>query len=508
MGTPSTLRKLLEGPLGSVLERDTLPRWLPERRWFRSKARAIASTGFEALVSPEGSDAVFSVVRVEFSDGGTERYQLPLALVTRQEATKLPAAARLIDFPDADDRVLIDGSWNGEFQAGLYDLLFSAQPMKQDFSDSKGDSVGILRGLPASSGSVPPPPARVLSAEQSNTSLVYGSGSQAVFVKLYRKLEPGIHPEPEMLRFLREETAYRRVPEFLSSLEWTPAAGIPSTVALAQEFLPDGVNAWEHFLGRLRAGRGGVPDDLLALAGRMGRRVGELHRALGSRPDLPAFAPESLTGAEWAAVRRGALDLLEHALAFLESGKASLPPETAALARAVLAQAATLRASLRGTGDPASAGRKIRTHGDLHLGQMLVEGDDLRILDFEGEPGRPLEAARAKHAPLRDVAGMLRSFHYAAHAAETEGENGPAAERGFADQRAAHLGRAFLAEYENAMAGSGLLPDRPADRREILDVLLLEKAVYELQYEWNNRPDWAAIPLRGLIALAHSNRDG
>ena len=167
----------------------------------------------------------------------------------------------------------------------------------------------------------------------------------------------------------------------------------------------------------------------------------------------------------------------------------------------MLASGDLLRASLGETDRIGNAGRKIRTHGDLHLGQMLVQGDDIRILDFEGEPGRPLEAARVKQSPLRDAAGMLRSFHYAAHVVRREEG------RGFAESQAMTLGKAFLLEYWNAVDGSGLLPDHPADRHKILNVFLLEKAVYELQYEWNNRPDWAIIPLCGLLSIGSDSRN-
>ncbi len=507
MPTPSALLNLIEDPsdssLGSTLKREILPRWLPERRWFRSKTRAIRSVGFEAAI-PLESVAVLCVVRLEFTDGETEDYLLPLALETPINAETLPVAARITSVDTADgESMLIDGCWHPAFRTALYARLLNTNPVTVQTEGL----IEVLRGRPVSSaafvfaahtGSLTA--SRVLSAEQSNTSIVYGTGHDAVFVKLYRKLEAGIHPEPEMLRFLREQTAYRNVPEYFSALEWNSPQATRTTLALAQEFLPNGIDAWEHVLASLRAASdlldGSVPDDLLALVGRMGRRVGELHAALGSRADLPDFAPEPFTAADDAILRGETRTRLEETLGRLADENHAMPAETAAAARTVLEQGDALRRILEPAADQNSAGFKTRTHGDLHLGQMLVERDDLRILDFEGEPGRPLQAARVKRSPLRDVAGMLRSFHYATYVIGRE--RGP--DR--SDLQSLRLGESFLAGYFSTVDSAKLLPVQYGERRKLLGLFLLEKALYELQYEWNNRPDWAVIPLRGLQAIS------
>jgi maltose alpha-D-glucosyltransferase/alpha-amylase len=219
----------------------------------------------------------------------------------------------------------------------------------------------------------------------------------------------------------------------------------------------------------------------------LGGRVGELHAALAARPEDPDFAREPLAGSDLAAARTGSLGRLADAAG-------ALGPETAARLREKLRVAAPV-------------GAKIRVHGDLHLGQVLLAADGPRILDFEGEPGRPLEEARRKASPLKDAAGMLRSFHYAAHsaaralAARGAGDVDSGRAEAFADA----LGAAFRDAWFRAVEPARLFPPRAGDNAEVLALLnffILEKALYELEYERNNRPDWVAIPLAGLRALA------
>jgi maltose alpha-D-glucosyltransferase/alpha-amylase len=495
--------------LRSILERDILPRWLPERRWFRSKSRTIASTAFESLLPLGSGDSVFGVVRVEFTDGGTEDYLLPLAFSTAQEAAEIPDAARLGPLPDKDDtRILIDGCWHPEVRKKLHELLFPRHPVTTEIMD-KNNPIEVLRGHPTPSASlhgISGTDSRILSAEQSNSSI-----ADAVFVKLYRKPEPGIHPEPEMLRFLREHTTFRNVPEFYSALEWTPAGSTPTTVALAQEFLPGGRNAWEYFLDQLTVRRWMVSEsddrsidalskEFLALVTRMGQRVGEMHAALGSRHEITGFAPEPLSAADIKATRIQTHTRLEESLGHVGEIRPEFEDPNVRLLHQVKHGADRLRALLLGN-LPGGAGKKIRTHGDLHLGQILIEGDDIRILDFEGEPGRTLAEARVKYSPLRDVAGMLRSFHYAAHVAH-KNSGGHSTEDQIPESQSTRLQASFLSGYFPAVAASGLLPESEADRKSLLDLFTLEKALYELHYEWNNRPDWAGIPLHGLVSLA------
>ncbi len=483
--------------LDSTLRRRTealLPDYLPRCRWFRSKARAIASVSIEAI-APLGDAAespALAVIRAEYPDGEPERYALPLILVSPDAGNTFPENARIgtVQTPEGEG-VLCDAAWDATFRAAFFDLLSGRREAKLEGGLLRGRPVA--GGLPAGAGNA----SKVLGAEQSNTSIRYESGH---FAKLYRKLDDGINPEPEVLRFLREHTDYRHVPEFASALEWEQSgASTPVTVALMVDFVAADGDAWEAALKRLAKVFGtadaALPDSFAAWIRLLGTRTGELHAALASRADVPDFAPEPLEETDLDRVRTGVRTQLKDALAILEQRLNELAPEAKRLADTVTRARGRLEALLDFTSD-GDLGRKMRTHGDLHLGQILATGDDVRILDFEGEPGRPLTEARRKQSPLRDAAGMLRSFHYAAHTAARE-----VGRPGDAGRVAEALCEMFLSGYFPAAQPAG----RPVDtktRDAVLDLFVLEKAVYELLYELNNRPDWVEIPLSGLAALA------
>ncbi len=512
----------LAGPLGDHLKGLVLPQWLPQRRWFRSKTQSIQVVDLEAVFPCQtlgvlGADAVFTVLRVTFSTGAVERYLLPLGLLAPGDTSDLPEAALLgpVETP-AGARLLIDACWHAGFRTWLLEVLAGHH-------EALG-SGGALRGYPAfgqTFSGTPLAASRVLNAEQSNTALVYGQGPEALFVKLYRRLEAGIHAEPEMLRFLSEQTTFRHAPQFISSLEWIDPLGQTYTTVLAAEFLADATDMWSYVLDGLRAKPqgddiAGLPAALHATAALIGRRVGEFHRAAASHTDGAAFAPEPFTMADAISARARARASLAEGVRDVQALLATPPLHFEHEAHALLDGQARLferiEAAVHAVGH-GSTGFKIRTHGDLHLGQILIHTGsatpEIRILDFEGEPGRPLAAAREKQSPLRDVAGMLRSFHYAAHASVLLSENHHEQVPSHAqpDARAAALCASFLDEYftvldrvEN-LEGGGILPDTTEARRALLDLFVLEKATYELQYECNNRPSWMVIPLRGLLAL-------
>lgn len=610
-----TLATQLQGPLGTFLEHRVLPAWIRERRWFRSKSRTLRTVALEAVFPCDATgagDAVFAIARVTFepapparpanaADDGpprqddhaahAERYLLPLALVAdatpRNEGpepeapVEQPERARQTQtgtpFPDgvvlgpvmtpAGTRLLIDGCWHEGFRTALQALLSGHETLEGLGGDMRGHPLHAPRlpGAPAASGQASGTAAlraaqsasRVLSAEQSNTSLVYGQGDEAVFVKLYRRIEEGVHPEPEMLRALSGHTTFRNAPGFLSSLRWTDRDGRAFTVALAQEFWENAGDAWTFTLAGLkdmkdmkdmkrgtgdrnggddqaprdrRAARHGLPDTLRQTAALLGERVAAFHQATASVPE-EGFAPRAFTrddvreaGDRARASLAAGLHDLERRLAGLQSAgdhEADGPDEAfpVADARALLAERARLEAridhAVQTFESTAGAGLKIRTHGDLHLGQILIlrraDGSrDAGLLDFEGEPGRPLAAARRLQSPLRDVAGMLRSFHYAAHATARSGDAGASFDP---EAASGALQEAFLDRYFSTLddrmppapdrdARPSVLPAAAPTRHALLDVFLLEKAAYELAYECDNRPAWAGIPIRGLLSLS------
>lgn len=477
----------------------TLISYLPRCRWFRSKAVKLDSAIVEAQASfGTGKDSpLLAILKAAFADGSMERYALPLVSLSSRDASLLPETA-VLDSASPGETKFCDASWDARFRQALFEVLSGRGKIPLNGGMLVGKPLVLEEpDLKIENNS------RVLNAEQSNTSFVFDSG---YFVKLYRRLEAGIHPEPEILRFLREHTDYRRVPRFHSSLEWERGDGPPVTVALMQEFAASDGNAWEYVLKRLQTMRerseANIPGDLADWVSLLGRRVAELHAALASRPDVPGFAPEPLRSVDLDATRRGILRQLDSLLAILEKALPGLNPETKRLAAEIMEKQSRLYVMLKNTGSHPTLGSKIRTHGDLHLGQILAAPEDVWITDFEGEPSRTLEENRRKHSPLRDVAGMLRSFHYAVSVAaravqKTEGITSSPIMLALA------LDNLFMRAYCGVNPVLKLLPSAEEDRESLLNLFSLEKTIYEVMYELNNRPDWVAIPLQDLAALVN-----
>jgi predicted trehalose synthase len=315
--------------------------------------------------------------------------------------------------------------------------------------------------------------ARRLTGEQSNTSIVFGD---ALILKHFRRLAAGPNPDVEITRFLTERTGFRHTPRLCGSLEYRDGAGAWA-LAMAQELVRDARDGWRWLLERLAGG-----DAALGPLHGLGRRTAELHLALGSDPHDPAFAPEVITPAD--------------VEAWTEAVQRQLEAARTALGGA-LPDGVPARIEAAGLG-PLAGATKQRHHGDFHLGQTLIGrgGAEVAIIDFEGEPLRPLAERRRKHTPLRDVAGLLRSIDYAAMATR------PAGLEDWAAAWQAEGARLVTAAYRRAVTGAGFVPGADNAFTRALAVLELEKAAYEVLYEANHRPAWVAIPKVGLLRAA------
>jgi trehalose synthase-fused probable maltokinase len=360
---------------------------------------------------------------------------------------------------------------------------------------------------------------RRVGTEQSNTSVVY---DDALVLKAFRRLDPGINPDCEMTGFLSTRTSFPHVPALAGTIEYAGDAGLRATVALLQHFRASEGDGWTVMLDRLgdfyAAAAAGDPGGAARpelvrqwSAGafqairRLGAITAGLHAALASDPADPSFAPEPITPADAGSWRDEIHCQLESTLAELRRRLDILPEPGRAAALAVLAAETELGAALGDLTLLAAEGcRKIRTHGDYHLGQTLCAGDDFVILDFEGEPVRSLAERRAKHSPLRDVAGMLRSFDYAAAAALLRHADARPSERdrleAWAWLWAATAAETFLAAYLPAVAEAPvrLAPRDRAVAERVLGALELDRALYEVRYEIESRPGWLPVPLRAL----------
>jgi len=375
-------------------------------------------------------------------------------------------------------------------------LIFSKTAAYDGMRAEAGDDFAL--GVPA--------------GQSSNTALRIGD---KLFLKLYRKLQPGINPEVEIGRFLTDVAHFPNIVPVGGTVEYRAQDGTPYTLALLQAFVTNQGDGWDYTVNYLvrfledRRSSSGMADDAhgayIALVRMLAQRTAELHVALASAKDDPAFRPERITTDDlinWGThVERDAADSLA-----LTMSPENLPEA----ARVDAIQLAETRAGLerRIASERARltrGGLKIRHHGDYHLGQVLVKRNDFIIVDFEGEPARPLAERRAKHSPLRDVAGMFRSFTYARQAAlqrcsMTSSEDCARWEPllGSWEQETRQV---FLTVYDEIARAAGLYSSLDAVR-PLLDLFEIEKALYELRYEVRNRPDWVGIPLRSLVAFS------
>jgi len=415
-----------------------------EQRWFGSKSRAFAGARI-AGSGPLARHCALALLEISFSDGPGELYQVPYR-----------------------------GGGRGAVELSLADpalaaALLAAFRRGQPIETGQGEIAFDLRGeLPGDLGGV-----RAVGGEQSNSSIVVG---ERAIVKAYRRLEPGESPELELLRFLSLR-GFEHAPPLLG---WYRHTGAPMTTTLGvvQAFVPGARDGWGYALESFAD-----PAAFLSSLHRLGEVTGRMHTVLASDVLDPAFAPEPLAGEVlgWA---------IQEAEADARALLGGLEPDGPA--EAVRARSGEVIEYLRALLD-SGGGQVIRQHGDYHLGQVLWTGDDWVVLDFEGEPARPLAERRRKSSPLRDVAGMLRSFAYAAETARGRGvEVPPAWEH---DARSA-----FLGGYASVI-DPALLPPGAGARERLLTACELEKALYELRYELDNRPDWVRVPVAGILRL-------
>ena len=498
------------------LERDLLPRFLRRQRWYAAKAEAPerVTLAEHAMLESGGQQWLLALADTQ-GPGGPARYFLPLVMVfdddDEERSRALAALAVSKVRQQARMGLLADALADEPFCRALVEAIGRGRVLKAD--------AGTLRFTPAKAyahvvGDAlhAPAPLRRLGLSSNSVSLL----GERLFLKAYRRLQPGLSPELEMGRYLTDVVAYANCVPVAGSVEFHAGDGTVWTLALLQGQLTNQGDAWVYTVDQLArlleapalpASDNNLVDPPVERIQVLARRVAELHLALARRTGNPAFEPEPVLAADlqrWTLAVRGECT---STLALLEDRRGAWGPAPGELAARVLQARATLFAIIERAQGAAPVGLKTRLHGDLHLGQVLVCRDDFFIIDFEGEPQRTLEERRAKHSALRDVAGMLRSFDYARHTALHQ-----VAQRADELERLAPLARrwerrvreAFLATYREVARSGGLYADGAGFEAAhvLLDLFELEKALYELRYEIHNRPDWVAVPLAGIAALA------
>src|SRR6478735_2197755 len=443
----------------AFLDERVLNDWVVAQRWFASKTREVTHIEIvdAATLAPQ---LILCLIEARFPSGTHETYQVPLGIAPADEFTGEAIY-------EADGQV-------------VYDALRDPETGRELLHAMRDDRVeGDFSFHWATEAQAPEGDVRPVGVEQSNTSIIFGD---ELIMKAIRRIEPGVNPELELLRFL----SARGFPHIAALAGWYEVDGrhVSATLGILQEFLAGARDGWDLALDELVTD----PDGLLERLESLGAVIGELHTALGSDNSDPDFAPVEPSSEALSILYADVDEQIEQVFLDLPENEGTAP---------IRGRGQDVREKLAALSHATVGGRVIRTHGDLHLGQTMLSSRGWVVLDFEGEPARPLPERRLKRSPLRDVAGMLRSFSYATAGARLL--RGVEAPEGWEQQARTR----FLAGYYSAV-DSSLLPPGQQAIEQLLAVFELEKAVYELRYELNNRPDWAAIPVAGILRLLDS----
>jgi trehalose synthase-fused probable maltokinase len=479
--TPAEVVAVLEGDGGAALGE-----FLRRQRWFAAKARGLDAVRIEdwAVLDQRGP------LLLALLDVDGERYYLPLAVSA--SADEGDAITRV------GSQMVVEGHADPAFGMKMLEAIGAGREIT--------GQTGSFRCRPMmpwaapGGGNATASDVQRLSGEQSNTSIALG---RELILKSLRRPRPGVNPEVEITQFLTAR-GFPHVPRLVGWMDHAAADGETATVSVLQGFVDNDGDGWRHVLRALgrdaRDTRRASPDDpLIRDMTELGRVTGELHAALASDPVDPAFTPEPVTVEDARRWEAGIAAALGRASSNADPGD----PELARALRGVSAGGDGTLAIRAGLDLLAAAGaHKIRCHGDYHLGQVLKTRDSFVVIDFEGEPGRPIGERRAKQSPLRDVAGMLRSLNYAVNTVGREARDRSQATLWLESWE--RLARdAFLDGYARAAKQSPvrLVPPSRADLQQACAPFEIDKACYELAYEIDNRPDWVAIPLAGLCRL-------
>jgi trehalose synthase-fused probable maltokinase len=538
--------RVLEGEARGHLEA-CLPDVLKSRRWFAGKARAIESVHIvESLPIPCRSNAVTLLfILVEYRDGTPETYAFPVTGALGEQAAQIQK-----DMPGTivttlkvrtkeceQTGVLYDALWNPDFSRTLLSAIGQGSRFTGETGTLIASSTQAYGKLISGGAALEP---AVMKAEQSNTSVAYGD---RLIMKVYRRVENGVNPDLEIGRILTTMN-FPHTPPVSGSIEYIRANGETITTAILQGFVHNQGDAWKYtleafdrYLERGRAQPTGREDELtlnepllemvqkeiptfareligpyLDSASRIGQRTAELHVVLANVQNNPDFTPEPYS-LEYRRSRYESMCRLASQTSSLLKGRLNdLSSDTEQEARLVVNSEAQILDRFRDFFELETSALRIRCHGDYHLGQVLYTGQDFVISDFEGEPARPLSERRMKHTPIMDVAGMLRSFQYAPYAALSRQQSKLLAE---GDGRridpwvrfwSGWVSVVFLKAYLAIAGRASFWPGSQEEFQVLFDAHLLEKAVYEIRYELNNRPDWVKIPIRAVLEILETTK--
>jgi maltose alpha-D-glucosyltransferase/alpha-amylase len=506
----------------SQFEREVLPRYIESQRWYSDKGESLKQVRLSDHTLWSVGTRTWMVALLDAGASGQPApYFVPFTLDwedtdeerKRQLAPATIARAR----QQAQVGVLAEASADDAFCHAVVEAIGSAREI--------ATARGKLHFRPTAAfaqiagNTTEPLPIRRPQAQSSNSTVTLGTH---LFLKVYRRLRPGTNVELEVGRYLTEVARFPYCVPVAGSLEYTGADGVSFTLAMLQAYVANQGDGWtftvgylERYLEQQRTASERAAADAhepyLTIIRTLGLRTAGLHLALARSSGDPAFQPEPLTAQDITAWKQRAREEAVRTLQLLEQSRESLPAPARDEAQALLAQRERVLERIDALELPAGAALKIRCHGDYHLGQVLIAENDFRIIDFEGEPSRPTEERRQKLSPLRDVAGMLRSFSYARWTALANASHSPDDHARLAPLAAeweAQVRRAFIESYDAAVSVPAAVPGEAgalysslAAMRPLAGFFELEKALYELRYELGSRPAWARVPMQGIQAL-------
>jgi maltose alpha-D-glucosyltransferase/alpha-amylase len=521
----------------------TLVHSMRTRRWFGGKSRNVRGSAILDITPMQGTEtrAYIVLMRVDYTEGNPETYVLPLTYAQGERAEQikewsLPALFALLQTSDGAG-VLYDALWEASFCHALLDLVARNRRLSGEQGSILAQSTRVFQQLRGPADDLLEP--RLVRGEQSNTSVMFGD---RLMFKLFRRVEEGLNPDLEIGRFLTEKTKFRQIAPVAGSMEYSRNHSEPMTLAIVQQFVPNEGDAWRYTLDVLNryleqaaahydereALQPYTEQTFIALAQEdilpqasevigpylesarlLGQRTAEMHLALCSDPLNTAFAPEPFTQLYQRSVYQSMRTRANEVFATLRKTIASLPETVQEQARALLSMEKELISGFQSILSRRISAMRTRIHGDYHLGQVLFTGDDFVIIDFEGEPARGLHERRMKRSPLIDVAGMIRSFQYATSSALNrqidDGGFHRKEDQAILNQWAQFwytwVSIAFVKEYLLTAKDAPFLPSQTEELDDLVKAFLLDKAIYELGYELNNRPDWVAIPLSSIQRL-------
>jgi maltose alpha-D-glucosyltransferase/alpha-amylase len=527
------------------LEMHILPRYVKKCRWFGGKARDIRSVKVmdTIILSDQNSPVILLIFTISYKLGNSESYLLPLSFIFKNEekdiAREFPESVICRGSINEKDGFLYDGVYDQHVHQMLFNAIAKHRKIQSGNCSVAGKPGTAFKTIWGKNGELLP--SAVFRTEQSNTSIVFGD---IFFMKIFRRLESGINPDIEISRFLTEKGKYKNIPAFAGSIEIGHNIKDTMNICILQQYIPSESSAWSYTQDNIKSffelvlteinrfkkdnhktGSVDASDNVsegiengvkinkvldglfLEMVQLLGQRTGEMHIKLSESAGNPDFKAESFSLLYQRSLYQSMGSNTRLVFELLKKIIPELPDSVRIDAENILNAKQNILSKMELIAKKKNSAKKIRIHGDYHLGQVLFTGKDFFIIDFEGEPAKAISERRLKRSSLRDIAGMLRSFHYAVNSIlyldKSIRKEDFALLETAADIWYSRVCDVFIESYFSSVASAGFLPDNKSELDMLLQIFLLDKSVYELGYELNNRPDWLIIPLRGISKVLH-----